>query len=245
MLRNRIINKLKRISIVDTISIFFNKKDILFWSTHEETKLNFGDAINPYLFENITSKPVASAHNIFNLFQRPVYYFIGSILNNLNNKNAIICGSGFISADATITKKPKSVIAVRGPLSREIFLKHGISCPEVYCDPALLLPYFIKQQKQIKNCDIGIIAHYADKKVLQDTTINSSGMSFKFIDIESEKENFIEEVCSCKCILSSSLHGIIVAHAYGISTVWIKLSNNLIGGDFKFNDYAFSTGNQK
>ena len=245
MLINRIINKLKRISIVDTFSVMLNKKIVLFWSIHEETKLNFGDAINPFLFENITCKSVVSANNILNLFQKPVYYFIGSILNNLNNKNAIVCGSGFISADATMKKHPKSVIAVRGPLSREIFLKHGVSCPEVYCDPALLLPYFLKPKNQIKNYDIGIIAHYADKKIIQNMTLIHSELTYKFIDIESEKEEFIEQLCSCKFIFSSSLHGIIVAHAYKIPTVWIKLSDNLTGGHFKFNDYALSTGNEE
>jgi len=241
----KIINKIMRINIIDTILVMMNKKIALFWSTHAETRLNFGDAINPYLFENITQKKVASATEILNLFRRPVYYFIGSILNNLNNKNAIICGSGFISDDATIKEIPKLIIAVRGPLTRSIFLKNGVSCPEVYCDPALLLPYFIKPKNKIKHFDVGIIAHYADKKLIQNVNIDNDALTYKFIDIESEKEKFIDEICDCEFILSSSLHGIIVAHAYKIPTVWIKLSSNLTGGRFKFDDYSLSVSKKK
>ena len=40
-----------------------------------------------------------------------------------------------------------------------------------------------------------------------------------------------------RIILSSSLHGLILSDAYGIPNLWISVSNNIIGGDFKFLDY--------
>lgn len=42
---------------------------------------------------------------------------------------------------------------------------------------------------------------------------------------------------SCKCILSSSLHGLIFADALGIPNRRIVLSDEIIGGDLKFDDY--------
>ncbi len=45
------------------------------------------------------------------------------------------------------------------------------------------------------------------------------------------------EILKCKHIISSSLHGIIVAHAYQIPAMWIKFSNKLFGDDIKFKDY--------
>ncbi len=50
----------------------------------------------------------------------------------------------------------------------------------------------------------------------------------------------IENINKCEFIASSSLHGIITADAYNIPSLWIKLSNNIIGGHFKFQDYMLS-----
>ncbi len=230
--------------ILNTFLVLFNKRKILFWYEGNDTNKNFGDAINPFLFQTVVHEQIVHYKNVFNVINRPVYYFIGSILNGLNNKNSVICGSGFLTPDAKIKKKPKKVIAVRGPLSREIFLKYQVKCPEVYCDPALLLPYYIKKPTHVKYFDVGIVAHYIDKNILYNLFIDNYDLTFKFIDVESDRESFISELTSCKYIFSSSLHGIIVAHAYEIPTVWIKLSNNVIGDNFKFNDYALSTGNK-
>lgn len=244
MLLNRIINKLKRISIVDTFSAMLNKKLILFWSHGEETDKNFGDAINPMLFEQITKKKVVNSSKIINLFKKPSYYFIGSILDNLNKNNAIVCGTGFQNENAKVLKKPSKIIAVRGPLTRNIFLKYNIECPEVYCDPALLLPNIYMPKNLEKKYDVGIIAHYIDKEVLSKKRIIDNNLTYHFIDIESDWKMIIEEISKSRYILSSSLHGIIVAHAYGVPAVRIKLSDMVVGGDFKFNDYALSVNDK-
>lgn len=48
------------------------------------------------------------------------------------------------------------------------------------------------------------------------------------------------EILSCKKIVSSSLHGLIVAHAYGIPAIWQKFSDNIFGDDIKYIDYLES-----
>ena len=169
--------------------------------------------------------------------------FIGSILDNLNRKNVIICGAGFQKESATIKIKPAIVIAVRGPLSRGVLIKNKVECPEVYGDPAILLPFYFKKKKQKKLWDVGVIAHYSDKQILDKLPVLTSGYSYKVINVNSPVERVIDEICSSKFILSSSLHGIITAHSYGVPATWIKISENVIGGSFKFNDYAFSVNN--
>ena len=37
--------------------------------------------------------------------------------------------------------------------------------------------------------------------------------------------------------ISSSLYGIIVSHAYNVKCMWIKLTNKIGGGFFKYRDY--------
>jgi hypothetical protein len=52
----------------------------------------------------------------------------------------------------------------------------------------------------------------------------------------------IDAIASCRAILSSSLHGIIAAHAYGVPATWVKPSDRPKGDGFKFLDYWASMG---
>ncbi len=244
LINKRVLNKLKNLSVADNISVILNKKVLLVWSYSNKIKNNFGDAINPILFEKITHKKVVDSKRVINLFHKPAYYFIGSILDNLSSSSAIICGSGFIKYNSKVLKKPQKIIAVRGPLTRETFLKQHIDCPEIYCDPALMLPSIYNPDNIEKKYDIGIIPHYVDKERYNEVKIINHGLSHHFIDIESDWKQIINEINMCKYILSSSLHGIVAAHAYNVPATRMILSDNITGGDFKFNDYALSVSNK-
>ena len=50
-------------------------------------------------------------------------------------------------------------------------------------------------------------------------------------------EAVIENLCDCERIVSSSLHGLIMATAYGIPCRWAELSDNVIGDGTKFRDF--------
>ncbi len=64
----------------------------------------------------------------------------------------------------------------------------------------------------------------------------------KVIDINGGLEQVVDEIVSCKRIVSSSLHGIIASHAYGVPAARIKFSDRLVGDGFKFRDYWESVG---
>lgn len=196
---------------------------------------NWGDALNPVLVRMLAGKPVklTQAHYC------DQYLAIGSILGNAHSRTTV-WGSGFIRDGEMVPQEPKAIHAVRGPLTRAALIGAGIDCPEVYGDPALLLPLFYDPETP-KLYEIGIIPHYVDKSnpwILAQS--NLPGVHI--IDVEGDTWEFIRTVKACRIILSSSLHGLICADAYGVPNAWIKLSNGVVGGDFKFRDYRLSIG---
>lgn len=212
------------------------------WSQTSETANNFGDALNPWLIQKMTGKEIVNANKSFNFRKKPVYSLIGSVLDRSRFDNMIVWGSGFKSINSKVKVKPKKILAVRGPLTRENFMKQGIDCPEVYGDPALLLPK-VYYPKVSKKYSVGIIPHYVDKNThLLKKLTKDSKVTFKIIDIEDKIENIIENILSCELIISSSLHGLIVADAYGIQSLYVRFSDKISGGNFKFKDYMLSVG---
>ncbi|MGR4383081.1 polysaccharide pyruvyl transferase family protein [Escherichia coli] len=62
------------------------------------------------------------------------------------------------------------------------------------------------------------------------------------IDLKTSNiEDVLNQMLSCEQIISTSLHGVIVGHAYGIPTIWIK-HNDIDTDGFKFKDYFDSVG---
>ena len=200
---------------------------------------NWGDALSPVLSSMLSGKPVKKM--LWTHQHR--YLAIGSILENANAR-AQVWGSGFIWPEGKLDEAPAAVHAVRGPQTRAKLLAMGIDCPEVYGDPALLFPYFYDPMVE-KKYEVGIIPHFSDKDTawIKRQRANADP-KVRIIDVEGGIEEFVREVKSCELIVSSSLHGLICADAYGVPNVWVKLSDILWGGSFKFCDYHESVGRE-
>lgn len=200
-----------------------------------KSKENYGDLMGKYLVEKISQKEVIwskpSKFSIRDLFS-PIYVTIGSVLTNVNHK-CIIWGSGIVSKAYPI-KKAK-FLAVRGPQTRSHLLSQGYDVPEVYGDPALLMPKYYNP-KIDKEYAFGVIPHYSDYDKIKDFYKDED--SILLIDLmTNDVEKTTNAFLKCNKIVSSSLHGVIVAHAYGIPAVWQKFSNNVFGDDIKYQDY--------
>lgn len=196
-----------------------------------ETTMNWGDTINLYLLEKISGRePVVAPPTQQHILA------VGSILR-IANQNSIVWGSGFISQKGNIKYKPLKVCAVRGPLTRELLLKKGIETPEIYGDPALLMPRFYNPKVQKKH-KLGVIPHYRDIEHPVVKHLEQQGA--RILDITKSAEAFIDDLLECEHTISSSLHGLIASDSYGIPNQWITLKNELTGGTFKFQDYYHS-----
>ncbi len=216
----------------------------LYWWTDNK---NFGDALSPYIVEKVSGARIVPAG-----IKRPgKLCAVGSIINSRTLRSrSVFWGTGCLHEDVRLFRGRRllpffpgsaSFRAVRGPLTRETLLRAGYHCPRIYGDPALLLPRFYQPKTRRNRYDVGVVCHYSHKKLL------SFGEGVRVIDIErdsEELETFIDELFECRRIVSSSLHGIIVAHAYGIPARQFMLTDRPLMGNAnkKFEDYYLSTG---
>ncbi len=222
--------------------MLFSKTIRLFWWNEKviqgKSRENYGDLLGKYLVEKISGKKVVFAWpkkwSVLDYFT-PIYVTVGSILTHVNHK-CIVWGSGIISKKYLI-KKAK-FLAVRGPQTRKFLIESGYEVPEIYGDPALLLPRFFNPKVE-KKYKYGVVPHYDDYKLVSNWFQDSPDIhliDMMTTDVELKTIEFLQ----CERIVSSSLHGIIVAHAYGIPAVWQKFSNKVFGDDIKYQDYLES-----
>ncbi|MDV6226988.1 polysaccharide pyruvyl transferase family protein [Nitratireductor aquimarinus] len=207
---------------------------------------NFGDDLPPILIERLTGKKVT-----FSKLKKCDMISTGSILDLAVKftkerilrrpfHRTLVWGSGSFG-----TVKPGyhhlKVSAVRGPLTRQAL---GLSDNVTVGDPALLLPRIIdRPHKKYRWGIIPHIAHQSDP-VVADMALQPGS---RVIDLaRSEPLEIAEEIASCDFVISSSLHGLITADAFGIPNLWMQIGKPLVGGQWKFRDYFESinrTGN--
>jgi hypothetical protein len=195
---------------------------------------NFGDALTPWLIHRLSGQ--------YPKFVRPddpreKHFVTGSIMEY----TCVACtvwGSGIMSRHDPIFRDAK-LLAVRGPLTRARALECCVECPEVYGDPALLLPK-LYSPAPVARRGVGLIAHFSDKPRLAASL--GKMQDLKLIDIQRPIESVIDRIVSCDIVASSSLHGLITSHAYSIPAVWVQFRPLPNGDGTKFVDYFLSVG---
>lgn len=158
------------------------------------------------------------------------------------DRDTVVCGSGLISPQIPPRELPRKIISVRGPRTRSELLKLGADTPERYGDAGLLAAEFATRGVK-QTHPYGLILHHADQRwagrfgrgwfTRRDDTL--------YIDIQQDPIAVLDAIQRCGTILSSSLHGLIFAHALGKPAMWVKCGP-LTGDTFKFYDYFDSIG---
>ncbi len=170
--------------------------------------------------------------------------FLNTVGSNVfaGYQNCTLWGSGVLNEPISQWKymgyypfRKLDIRAVRGPLTRNVLLKFRHKCPAVYGDPAILMPLIYKPQieKQDRIC---FIPQFYSEKELREKYPN-----FEFVSMNTnDYKSVIDAIVSSKKVVTSSLHGIILAEAYGVPASFFRsLGKNI---DFKYLDYYYSTG---
>lgn len=206
----------------------------MYWSSGV---LNFGDWSGPHLVHKLTGRqPVQS--------NRPgsgtrVLYSVGSILGWIKRHNVDVWGSGLIKplTNEEILERNKlkgiRIHAVRGRLTKTHLEKSlDWEVPEVFGDPALLLPRIMPFSAN-SSAGTAIVPHHIHKPMLE-----SNSSIDRLVDVRADVYDVCRFVSASSAVISSSLHGLIVAQAFDIPWVWLRIVDKpLIGDDFKFEDF--------
>ncbi|MFE6971759.1 polysaccharide pyruvyl transferase family protein [Isoptericola sp. NPDC057653] len=209
-----------------------------------DERSNFGDAIGPWLVQRISGMEPVNARRQRHL--KPALYSVGSIFRSIDRHDVDVWGTGLMDplGGATLERlggrKDVRVHAVRGRRTREeLVTKLGWDVPEVYGDPGLLLPrlYTPAASGPSPRAKVAFVPHYAHQKYVADAP--EAGV--EVVDVSVNLERVVDQIAGADACVSTSLHGVIVAQAYEVPWVWLRVSDHPLGGDtFKFEDF-FST----
>lgn len=219
----------------------------LFWCGYGHPhRVNFGDSLSPLIVEMMSGKPVTYA--------RPSLCdmaAIGSVLGKLQRKKIKrllhgrfhplhIWGTGALQGDG-LGPRRLHIHALRGELTREA-LQQPASLP--LGDPGLLVDRF--STRAAKQFRWGITPHVCDQQEPSITALHHATPGSIVIDLSNpDIHATIRAMQSCDFIASTSLHGLVTADAFGIPSLWMRVSQRVLSGDWKFLDYFSAVGRRE
>lgn len=215
----------------------------LYWSGGNRNEINFGDTLSPLVVRHVSGQDVSYAGiNTCDLAA------VGSLLDKVITREwkrllrlrfdkIRIWGTGAFGSEALKEGRDKlSIAAVRGPMTREAM---GLEASLPLGDPGLLIEQMTPPVE--KKYRWGIIPHVVDIAQPAIQALHKENDCSCLIDLaDPDVIAVAQKIRACDFIISTSLHGLITADAFGIPNVWMRVSGNIGGGDWKFLDYFAS-----
>lgn len=204
----------------------------LFQLAPDKGSVNFGDRL-----PDIISRQMLALHGVSlddEVIRSERLFSVGSVLH-FSKTGDHIWGTGWNGnvSEKEFKARNLKVHAVRGPLTAEILKARNIEVPEIYGDPALLIPHIFKNRfKPNPQNDYVFIPNQQDLPIVNE-----------FANVVSPLRGWnsvIDAIVKSKLVLSSSLYGLIVADAFGIPARYVRLTQN--EDLFKYKDYYLGTG---
>ena len=205
-------------------------------------KDNFGDLLGPYVVEKVlktqdglASYPVPRRLPPGRHARSGHLLTIGSVMHFARTGDTV-WGTGVngkITADV-YRFTTLDVRAVRGLHTQRFLTERGIDVPDVYGDPALLLPHLdprVTAWAQDKRHTLAVIPNLNEVTDWQDHPA--------FVDPRGPLDQIVERLARSERVVSSSLHGLVISEALGIP---VALVRSRAEPSFKYDDYFSGTG---
>ena len=192
------------------------------WDGHA----NFGDALTPWLLHRyrmiaVHTSPSSAAMS-----------GAGSIIEQLSDEFAgTVWGSGLMYGEK-VALPHATFAAVRGQHTREVL---GLAGDVALGDPGLLVSRHLTRPRV--RYALGLVPHGLHNSSETIARLAADRSDVTVIDTRGTVSSVVRQIARCEAIVSSSLHGLIVADSYGIPAAWCVLDPPLWGAEFKFHDH--------
>lgn len=206
----------------------------LYWWLPRDIGGNYGDSLSPWIVSRVFGVPVI--HSSVNDADMVA---VGSVLPFLPADFAgIVWGSGTMMQYQPPTPNA-DIRLLRGPVS-EAVLQLEKSVP--LGDPALLMPRFFDPPG--KRYKLGIMPHHSKISRIAALELAEAlgGSEVLYIDPSLPVEVVTLNIATCEALITESLHGVIVADAYGVANCRAHFAGGFASSDLKFLDYFTLVG---
>lgn len=215
-------------------------KGLFYW--HKKGTVNFGDQISRDAVEGCLIQRGKSLQSI----PDRRLLALGSILHFAED-NDVIWGTGvnFKVAPDKVKARRLDVRAVRGPLTRRFLKERKIECPELYGDPALVLPAVFPrlfERRSLPRESILLIPNLNDSEAYQAIYAQWRGQmeELTILDPRSHWVEVLEAIKEARLVIGSSLHAIVLSELLGVDCRHLVVST--IENIQKYEDYYEGTG---
>jgi pyruvyltransferase len=203
-----------------------------YWYRSGRGGANFGDRLTPLLLHHFGIRCEWAPP------ERAELIGIGSVLEKVpQDFRGLIWSSGFIHENSRAHFLNAQVLGLRGKLTQERSEINSVT-PPLLGDAGLLCEEFYVSRP--KRYELGVIPHYVDADDPFVQQLAGSSRDITIVNICDEPREVIRAVSECKHVISSSLHGLILADSLNIPNCWLELNHgrqHVAGQGFKYRDY--------